>query len=176
MFTNFLNLRELHLTNAFTENIDSKYYLDDLATMIMAALAEGVNNLTKLYLGQNEIWSIKNEMFCSDLFPVLSHLDLSNNQLNDLKFKFECIKKLTVGTYFDYPYNVFMKLDIVPILHFGSRKIKMIFIDAHHPISCHLYKVLIFEPFCVKFQPHLPMPLSYGKQFCLSYNVVLNTV
>ena len=101
MFTNFLNLRELHLTNAFTENIDSKYYLDDLATMIMAALAEGVNNLTKLYLGQNEIWSIKNEMFCSDLFPVLSHLDLSNNQLYDLNFKFECIKKLTVGTYFD---------------------------------------------------------------------------
>merc|ERR1711936_398261 len=47
MFTNFLNLQEVHLTNAFTENIDSKYYLDDLLTMIMAALAEGVKGLTK---------------------------------------------------------------------------------------------------------------------------------
>jgi len=117
MFTNFLNLRELHLTNAFTENIDSKYYLDDLATMIMAALAEGVNNLTKLYLGQNEIWSIKNEMFCSDLFPVLSHLDLSNNQLNDLKFKFECIKKLT---YLDVSYNKIKRLQPKTLERIGN--------------------------------------------------------
>ena len=84
------------MTNAFTENIDSKYYLDDLQTMIMASLAEGVKGLTKLYLGQNEIWSIKNDFFCSELFPALAHLDLSNNQLYDLNFKFECIKNLQV--------------------------------------------------------------------------------
>ena len=30
ILTNFLNLKELYLTNAFTEVIDSKYYLKDL--------------------------------------------------------------------------------------------------------------------------------------------------
>jgi hypothetical protein len=107
MFTNFLNLQELHLTNAFTENIDSKYYLDDLQTMIMASLAEGVKGLTKLYLGQNEIWSIKNDFFCSELFPALAHLDLSNNQLYDLNFKFECIKNLQ---YLDMSFNKIKRL------------------------------------------------------------------
>ena len=96
MFTNFANLKELHLTNAFSENIDSKYYMDDFQTMIMAALAEGVDKLMVLKLGQNELWSIKDEFFCSDMFPALSHLDLSSNQLYDLNFKFECIKNLKV--------------------------------------------------------------------------------
>ena len=96
MFTNFANLKELHLTNAFSENIDSKYYMDDFQTMIMAALAEGVDKLMVLKLGQNELWSIKDEFFCSDMFPALSHLDLSSNQLYDLNFKFECIKNLQV--------------------------------------------------------------------------------
>ena len=96
MFTNFANLQELHLTNAFSENIDSKYYMDDFQTMIMAALAEGVDKLMVLKLGQNELWSIKDEFFCSDMFPALSHLDLSSNQLYDLNFKFECIKNLQV--------------------------------------------------------------------------------
>ena len=100
MFTNFVNLKELHLTNAFTENIDSKYYLDDFQNMIMAALADGVEKLMVLKLGQNEIWSIKSDFFCSDLFPALTHLDLSNNQLYDLNFEFECIKNLQVCTYF----------------------------------------------------------------------------
>ena len=96
MFTNFANLKELHLTNAFSENIDSKYYMDDFQTMIMAALAEGVDKLMVLKLGQNELWSIKDEFFCSDMFPALSHLDLSSNQLYDLNFQFECIKNLKV--------------------------------------------------------------------------------
>ena len=100
MFTNFANLKELHLTNAFSENIDSKYYMDDFQTMIMAALAEGVDKLMVLKLGQNELWSIKDEFFCSDMFPALSHLDLSSNQLYDLNFKFECIKNLKVRILF----------------------------------------------------------------------------
>lgn len=107
MFTNFVNLKELHLTNAFTENIDSKYYLDDFQNMIMAALADGVEKLMVLKLGQNEIWSIKSDFFCSDLFPALTHLDLSNNQLYDLNFEFECIKNLQ---YLDVGYNKIKRL------------------------------------------------------------------
>jgi hypothetical protein len=108
MFTNFANLKELHLTNAFSENIDSKYYMDDFQTMIMAALAEGVDKLMVLKLGQNELWSIKDEFFCSDMFPALSHLDLSSNQLYDLNFQFECIKNLK---YLDIGYNKIKRLN-----------------------------------------------------------------
>ena len=56
VLTNFYALEELHLTNAFTEMIDSKYYLDDLQTWLMVAKAEGLNSLWKLHLEQNEIW------------------------------------------------------------------------------------------------------------------------
>lgn len=56
ILTNFYNLKELHLTNAFTEMVDSKYYLNDLADILMTANAEGIKSLYKLHLEQNEIW------------------------------------------------------------------------------------------------------------------------
>ena len=96
MLTNFGNLRELQLTNAFTEVIDSKYYLDDLQTMIMAAFNEGMEKLQKLHLGQNELWSLGDKVFCGDMMPPLTHLYLDNNNLQDLQFGFECIKNLQV--------------------------------------------------------------------------------
>ena len=56
VLTNFQQLEQLHLTNAFTEMIDSKYYLDDLQTWLIVAKAEGLESLSTLYLDQNEIW------------------------------------------------------------------------------------------------------------------------
>ena len=79
VLTNFYNLRELHLDNAFTELIDSKYYLEDLQAILMAASAEGVKSLYKLSLEQNEIWSINTKLFCSDFIPSLSYLYLGKN-------------------------------------------------------------------------------------------------
>ena len=53
ILTNFYNLQELHLTNAFTELIDSKWYLGDLKDIF---LTSNMTNLYKLHLEQNEIW------------------------------------------------------------------------------------------------------------------------
>ena len=53
LLTNFENLEELHLTNAFTEVIDSKWYLDDLKDILLTAQ---MTKLYKLHLEQNEIW------------------------------------------------------------------------------------------------------------------------
>ena len=56
LLTNFYSLKELHLINAFTELIDSKYYLDDLFTILLTSTDEGNTALKKLHLEQNEIW------------------------------------------------------------------------------------------------------------------------
>lgn len=53
VFSNFYSLEELHLTNAFTETIDSKWYLRDLRSIF---LASNMTKLKKLHLEQNEIW------------------------------------------------------------------------------------------------------------------------
>ena len=53
IFSNFVNLEELHLTNAFTEQVDSKWYLTDLKNIF---LSSDLKKLTKLHLEQNEIW------------------------------------------------------------------------------------------------------------------------
>lgn len=53
ILTNFYNLEELHLTNAFTELIDSKWYLDDLKQIFITSKMDKLYNL---HLEQNEIW------------------------------------------------------------------------------------------------------------------------
>ena len=42
IFSNFFNLEQLHLTNAFTETIDSQWYLRDLKSTF------SMSNLTKI--------------------------------------------------------------------------------------------------------------------------------
>lgn len=98
VFSNFVNLEELHLTNAFTEQIDAKWYLTDLKDVI---LNSELKKLKKLHLEQNEIWEIKDmDMFCE--LPELLDLHLSDNQLTDINFSLDCLKKLR---YLDLEYN-----------------------------------------------------------------------
>lgn len=53
LFSNFYNLEELHLTNTFTETVDSRWYLSDLKEIL---LTSNMTKLRKLHLEQNEIW------------------------------------------------------------------------------------------------------------------------
>ncbi len=53
MLSNFYNLEYLHMTNSFSETIDSKWYLGDLKEVF---LASELKKLKKLHLEQNEIW------------------------------------------------------------------------------------------------------------------------
>ena len=58
LLTNFDNLKEIHLTNAFSELVDSEYYLEDLADIFMQANDEerDPKSIRKIHLEQNEIW------------------------------------------------------------------------------------------------------------------------
>merc|ERR1712223_59515 len=104
LLTNFESLEELHLTNAFTEVIDSKWYLDDLEDILLTAQ---MTKLYKLHLEQNEIWSIDDpKMFCG--LPGLKDLYLGDNQLKSIEFDFGCIKQLR---YLDLQYNKMKRLD-----------------------------------------------------------------
>ena len=98
VFSNFVNLEELHLTNAFTEQIDSKWYLSDLKDII---LESELTKLKKLHLEQNEIWEIKDDdMFCD--LPALLDIHLADNQLTDISFSLDCLQQLR---YVDLSYN-----------------------------------------------------------------------
>jgi len=98
VFSNFINLEELHLTNAFTEQIDSKWYLTDLKEIW--SMSE-LKKLKKLHLEQNEIWEIKDDdMFCE--LKDLLDLHLGDNQLSDINFSLDCLERLR---YLDLSYN-----------------------------------------------------------------------
>jgi len=123
LFSIFINLEELHLTNAFTEQVDSKWYLTDLKNIF---LSSDLQKLQKLHLEQNQIWEIKDdEMFCD--LPELLDIYLGDNQLMDISFSLECLRKLR---YVDLSYNkirnlkdsTLNKIDQVQGMTFGIRK------------------------------------------------------
>lgn len=90
IFSNFVNLESLHLTNAFTEAIDSKEYLLALEQIFIGS---NLSSLIKLHLEQNEIWYFKNpKIFCN--LPSLMDLHLGDNNLTDLSFDFTCLRNL----------------------------------------------------------------------------------
>lgn len=90
IFSNFVNLESLHLTNAFSENVDSKDYLVALEQIFVGS---NLTKLAKLHLEQNEIWSITNpNIFCS--LPSLMDLQLGDNNISEINFNFDCIQNL----------------------------------------------------------------------------------
>lgn len=89
VFSNFFNLEELHLTNAFADNTDAEL-ADDLHDIFVSS------NLTKLYklhLEQNEIKNWKDKTVFCDL-PNLHDLYLGDNNIPSLNFDILCLKKL----------------------------------------------------------------------------------
>lgn len=80
VFSNFLNLQELHLTNAFADNSDATL-ADDLHEIFVNS------NLTKLYklhLEQNEIKSFRDDrVFCA--LPNLHDLHLGKTFIYGFK-------------------------------------------------------------------------------------------
>ena len=131
IFSNFVNLEELHLTNAFTEQVDSKWYLTDLKNIF---LSSELKKLQKLHLEQNEIWEIKDkDMFCD--LPALLDIHLGDNQLTDISFSLDCLERLR---YVDLSYNKFRNikqstLNLIDKVFAGTDKK----IDLHgNPFHC----------------------------------------
>jgi hypothetical protein len=98
VFSNFVNLKELHLTNAFTEQIVSQWYLLNLEDIFIGS---ALSKLEKLHLEQNEIWKISNpKLFCP--LKSLMDLHLGDNQLTDINFDLGCLEHLR---HLDIEYN-----------------------------------------------------------------------
>lgn len=89
MFSNFINLQELHLTNAFQDNTDAKL-ANDLHDIFVNS---NLTKLFKLHLEQNEIKNFKDKQVFCDL-PNLQQLYLGNNYIPHLNFNVTCLKKL----------------------------------------------------------------------------------
>lgn len=102
VFSNFINLQQLHLTNAFADNSAAEL-ADDLHDIFVNS------NLTKLYklhLEQNEIMNWKDDRVFCDL-PNLHDLYLGDNKIPSLNFDVVCLKKLR---YLDLEYNNITKI------------------------------------------------------------------
>ncbi|XP_059619768.1 leucine-rich repeat-containing protein 15 [Phlebotomus argentipes] len=89
VFSNFVNLTELHLTNAFADNT-SDQLSEDLHDIFVNS---NLTKLIKLHLEQNEISSFRDKRVFCDL-PALRDLHLGDNSLKELNFNVMCLKHL----------------------------------------------------------------------------------
>lgn len=89
VFSNFFNLRSLHLSNAFADNT-SLALSQDLHDIFMNS---NLTQLTKLHLEQNEIRHFGDRNVFCDL-PALRELYLSDNLLTELDFNLICMQRL----------------------------------------------------------------------------------
>lgn len=89
VFSNFLNLMELHLTNAFADNTSAELS-EDLHDIFVNS---NLTKLMKLHLEQNEIKSFRDPRVFCDL-PSLRDLHLGDNLLKEINFNVVCLKNL----------------------------------------------------------------------------------
>jgi len=106
MFSNFGNLENLHLTNAFTEAVNSSYYLLSLQDIFYMS---DLGLLLKLHLEQNEIYTIGRNasIFCQ--LPCFEQLYLGDNRLSDLDFDLHCMSDIH---YIDLQHNSINQLSV----------------------------------------------------------------
>ncbi|XP_037082864.1 SLIT and NTRK-like protein 3 [Pollicipes pollicipes] len=104
VFSNLISLESLHLTNAFTENVDSDWYMSSLEIIFKTSM---LTRLKKLHLEQNELRGVRDpKIFCT--LPSLEHLYLGSNRLTDIDLDLLCLQRLA---YVDLEYNSILRLD-----------------------------------------------------------------
>ncbi|XP_068152785.1 trophoblast glycoprotein isoform X2 [Drosophila tropicalis] len=89
VFSNFVNLQSLHLTDAFEDNSSPQLSEDLHDIFVNSQLVK----LQKLHLEQNEITHFKDRNVFCDL-PSLRDLHLGDNLLKDINFEVRCLKNL----------------------------------------------------------------------------------
>ncbi|XP_055377769.1 phospholipase A2 inhibitor isoform X2 [Condylostylus longicornis] len=89
VFSNFINLEALHLTDAFADNSPPELS-EDLHDIFFQS---NLTKLRKLHLEQNEISTFKDRKVFCDLIN-LNDLYLGDNWLQEINFDVKCLKKL----------------------------------------------------------------------------------
>ncbi|KAL7646539.1 UNVERIFIED_CONTAM: hypothetical protein RMT77_001790 [Armadillidium vulgare] len=127
IFSNFNNLKYLHLTDAFTDRYNaSAYYMLSLQDIFIES---NLTKLERLHLEQNEIFTIGSNasIFCP--LKSLKHLYLSDNKLSDIEFEIDCLKDLN---HIDVRYNMISRLS-----HDAMERLNK-FVGVGNPISVNL--------------------------------------
>lgn len=140
IFSNFVNLRELHLTDTFADNTQ-----DNLASDLHDVFVESdLKRLEKLHLEQNEISIMKDpHLFCA--LPNLLHLYLGDNALKGIHFDLECMKKLV---YLDLERNrisILMKDDLKELDTVANRSNYFTVEVANNPFLCGCDYLYFYE-------------------------------
>lgn len=134
VFSNFINLESLHLTNAFADYLSPKLS-EDLHDIFVNS---NLTKLQKLHLEQNEIAHFKDRKVFCDL-PSLRDLHLGDNLLNDINFDVKCLKHLR---FLDFTRNHFeyMKandLKLLDDLELGPNRTANLIVDFEmNPFVC----------------------------------------
>lgn len=133
VFSNFINLQELHLTNAFADNTDEAL-ANDLHDIFNNS---GLTKLYKLHLEQNEIKHFRDPNVFCDL-PNLHDLYMGDNYVPALNFNVRCLKKLR---FLDLEHNNITRLsqkdlDNLDKLMAPNREIKLVMDISRNPLKC----------------------------------------
>lgn len=169
VFSNFYNLKELHLTNAFADNTDAAL-ANDLHDIFVNS------NLTKLYklhLEQNEIKYFKDENVFCDL-PDLHDIYLGQNNIPRLNFNIRCLKRLR---YLDLEDNNITKFSESDLSAFDSKVTGTNSFTLEirgNPFRCdqairNLYNWLLKTQVVIRNKDHLEChQAKYGNKYILN--------
>lgn len=132
IFSNFFNLEELHLTNAFADNTSSALSKD----LHLIFDRSNLTKLIKLHLEQNEIRRFSDhDVFCE--LPQLEDLHLSDNHLDEINFNALCLKKLR---FLDFQRNRFasVKSRDLDLLDMVAQNVDHLTVDfSLNPFTCN---------------------------------------
>ncbi|XP_015928228.1 phospholipase A2 inhibitor [Parasteatoda tepidariorum] len=136
MFSNFVNLRELHLKNAFTERVKAGDYLNNLVQIFGNS---SLKQLRVLNMENNEISGIDPGEFC--FLPTLEELYMGNNRLKDLSLSFSCLTHLK---FIDVGHNLISKLSDETLQSLETRRSLRLNLTAN-PFNCDCNLVNTYE-------------------------------
>lgn len=131
IFSNFINLKELHLTNAFAD-YTSPALSKDLHSIFMKS---NLTKLIKLHLEQNEITKFNDgNVFCD--LPELEDLHLADNNLNEINFNLLCLKRLRFLDLERNQFEIVREKDL-NLLNLVASKVHDFTVDfSLNPFSC----------------------------------------
>ncbi|XP_074096003.1 trophoblast glycoprotein isoform X1 [Cotesia typhae] len=131
VFSNFISLLELHLTDAFEDGQPR----DIAETLHEIFFNSHLDQLIKLHLEQNEISDFKDpNVFCN--LPNLLDLHLGDNDLNALNFNLSCLHKLR---FLDLQHNNFTKIleqDLKTLDTFAKHNQSVTIDLSNNPFDC----------------------------------------